>query len=48
MSEERDCDNDLYDFIRSDETANTLIVDINQAYDIFADAYEFLTKKRKF
>lgn len=32
--------------MKNDDNGNTLMVDINEAYDVYADAYEFLSKKR--
>ncbi|EAR94136.3 basic region leucine zipper protein (macronuclear) [Tetrahymena thermophila SB210] len=41
-----DSDNDLQSFIQNQDSCNTLMVDVNEAYDVYTDAYEFLQKKR--
>ena len=41
-----DSDNDLQSFIHNQESCHTLMVDVNEAYDVYTDAYEFLQKKR--
>ncbi|EGR27868.1 hypothetical protein IMG5_187120 [Ichthyophthirius multifiliis] len=41
-----DSENDLQSFIQNQDTYNTLMVDVNEAYDVYTDAYEFLHKKR--
>jgi len=38
---------DLYHFMKNDDSTNTLMVDLNDAYNVYADAYEFLSKKRQ-
>lgn len=45
--DEDDCDSegDLYEFIKSEDSCNNLMVDINEAYDVYVDAYDFLSKK---
>ena len=32
--------------MKHDDQGNTLMVDLNEAYNVYADAYEFLNKKR--
>ncbi len=45
-SDDEEEDFDLYEFIKNSESCNTLMVDINEAYDVYADAYDFLNKKK--
>jgi hypothetical protein len=33
--------------LKNEDVNKVLLVDINEAYDVFADAYDFVTKKRK-
>lgn len=38
-------DGKLYEFIKSEDSCNNLMIDIDQAYDTYVDAYDFLAKK---
>lgn len=48
--EEIDDDDDEQDFfekLKNEDQTNVLFVDINETYDVFAAAYDFVTKKKK-